>query len=301
MFSCLFHRSRGVVVLVMAVSWALSMGLAMAQAPDEAPDEVKERLLKALLTDRSAKVRAQAAFSLAEFTDDKRVLDALIQTMSDKSPIVRGTIARVLGLSRAKEAFGTLCQAFFDKDRFVSKWASEGLLDVLKGQREFRVVVGAEIAYIRDATAMEQEEMRRAMMDGLLSVLTKDSKINIQTKLIDFSEGAGSRTSEPDIVLYVSALLEDAKKENGEAIVRVRVRIASNQNCKVWEGVAEGRAVARATDEDEFRDEYSMQRVEVDPRIEAGESAARQAVLGFIRAIREENTDTLTKGGQYGR
>lgn len=299
MFSDLVHRSARFAVLVAVVLCAL--GVTMAQKSKKSSEDVKERLLEALSTDRSVKVRAQAALSLANFTDDEKVLDALIQAMSDKSSVVRGTVARVLGLSKARKAFATLCQASLDTDKFVSKWASDGLLQVLKAGHEFRVVVGAEVPRIRNATAMECEDIRRAMMDGLLAVLAADPKIDIETMLVDFTGKASSDASKRDIVLVVFAELVDARKEDGQGIARVRVRVTSMPGCKVWEGIAEGKAVQKPPEEDEFRDEYSMPNPEVDPRIEAAEVGAREAVLNFIRTIRQDSTDTPANGGQDGR
>jgi len=299
MLYCPFQRIKKFAVWSVAVLWAV--GMTMAQTRAESPEEVKERLLRALFTDRSAKVRAQAALSLADFTNDESVLDALIQTMSDKSPVVRGTVARVLGLSRAKRAFGVLCQASFDKDKFVAKWASEGLLEVLKGGHNLKVSVDVQVGNIRNATSVEREDIRRMMMDGLLSVLTKESNIDIETRLIDFEGNGGFSGARDDIMLSVVAQLEDARKEDGVGVATVKVRVTSVHGCKVWEGTGEGRAVAKKAEEDEFRDEYSMPTPEIDPRIEASETGARQAILAFIRTIREQTTETLTKGGQDGR
>ncbi len=259
------------------------------------------RLIQALASDPSPKVRAQAALGLASRPATPEGNTALVKALDDPASIVRGSAARALGLLGTDESFATLCRAAGDPDRFVSKWARWAALRVAARSgsiaftvRDLRVEPGRLAGVGREEGARTRilaDDMTRNLQDGVLQVLIGTGRFDVDAGM-DFSdevEGAvrmaGAAGPAPVRIALRGSLLRvsgDARR----AEVEVRIEAVGPSGLVLWEGPARG--VGSAEDppaQDDDVDEYTIPEEPVDARVLASEDAGRTAAGDLARAL----------------
>lgn len=264
------------------------------------------RLVEALASDPSPKVRAQAALGLLSRPATPEGNAALVQALEDPATIVRGSAARALGSLGTDGSFAPLCRAVGDPDRFVSRWARWAASRVAARSgsiaftvRDIRVEPG-RIAAAGSGGARGRilaDDMTRNLQDGVLQVLIGTGRFDVDAGM-DFSdevEGAvrtaGAAGPAPVRLALRGRLLKVTGDER-RAEVEVRIEAVGPFGLVLWEAAVRG--VGSATDadggeqgasEDDYEDEYTIKEAPVDARVRAAEVAGRAAAGELVRAL----------------
>ncbi len=256
------------------------------------------RLIQALASDPSPKVRAQAALGLASRPATPEGNAALVQALDDPASIVRGSAARALGSLGTDESFAALCRAAGDPDRFVwARWAAAQVAarsgSIAFTVRDVRVEPGRLPAVgVGGARArILADDMTRNLQEGVLQVLIGTGRFDVDTGM-DFSdevEGAvrtAGATSPAPVRIALRGQLLNVWGDARRAEVEVRIEAVGPSGVVLWEGPARG--VGSAEDRpagDDYVDEYTIPAESVDARVRAAEVAGRMAAGALARAL----------------
>lgn len=264
------------------------------------------RLLQALASDPSPKVRAQAALGLATRPATPEGLAALVKALDDPASIVRGSAARTLGSLGTDESFAPLCRAAGDADRFVSRWARWAAARVAARSgsivftvRDIRVEPGrlSGVGIGGARARILADDMTRNLQDGVLQVLVGTGRFDVDAGM-DFSdevEGAArtaSAVGPAPVRLALRGRVLNVSGDDRRAEVEVRIEAVGPSGLVLWEGPArgvgsagEGGRLEPNTAQDDYVDEYTIPAEPVDARVRAAEVAGRTAAEELARAL----------------
>ena len=260
------------------------------------------RLISALSTDQSPKVRAQAALSLSTAPADPDTVQALIQALRDPAAIVRGAAARALGILAPADAFEPLCQAALDRDPFVTKWALKSVRQVLAHApvvyfsiRQIRVDASRMAAPSDRPARLVVEDMTRSFQEAVLEVLVGTGRFDIVGEM-DFSDETDSRKPQAGparatVGLRLMGGVERVAGSSRDARVEVHLKAFGPRDLLIWSGRGQGDGTAQANAEpDELADEYTIPAEAVDARVTAIQAAGRAAASELVRFLDFDET-----------
>ncbi len=278
-------------------------------AADEDAESRVEIALRALSSDGSAKVRAQAVLALADDAETPLVRDALIEALDDRSPIVRAAAANVLGSLAGPHAFEALCRAATDSDELVAKWAGWAVRRTLTTTPRVKVRVKG----LKSPGHAKSDDLAKAYQDGVLKTLLLDQRFDVASSM-DFDD----EVPEPDRVEFFGLMLPGVKVPPITISLVGRVVTAGNRSVArasatlrvevsggfaVFDLAAEAEGVeGPEPPPDPFADEYTIPKQRDDARIVAAEAAGRAIGEQLIEAFRPEGVRPIDdRGGGSGR
>lgn len=266
------------------------------------------RLIQALASDPSPKVRAQAALGLTLQPATPDVTAALVRALNDEAAIVRGSAAKVLGSVGTDDTFVPLCRAARDPDQFVSKWARWAAARVAARTsmivftvRDIQVEAQHRPGVSKTYSRLLAEDMTRNLQEGVLQVLLESGGFDVQAGM-DFSaevEGAtavatGQGQGDPKVRIAVRGRLVRMTSDDHRAEVEVRLEAVGPFGVVLWEVQVRGVGMSEeqpAPPKDEYVDEFTIPTEQVDTRVLAAQDAGRAAGRELVRALRSEHDE----------
>lgn len=267
---------------LMRCSQGVAIGsLLLALHVSAQPLSGRERLIEALASDSSPRVRTQAALALEPSASDPEVGRALLKALHDADPVVRAAAAKALREAAGPEAFHDLGWAAVDPDPLVAKWAGLALRRVIARAEAVRVDVGDLIS----RTGYDNDLSSKTFQEVVLERLVRDPRYDLGADM-DFREHAGGPGRRPIVSLRVTGVaFLDAMASDPEhpadpptAEVRVMLRVLAPSGFVVYEVEASGRGHSDTPPPDPDADEYSLPPPTVDGRLQALRQAAQVAV-----------------------
>jgi hypothetical protein len=253
------------------------------------------RALHALATERAPKVRTQAVLALRDDADEPRVRDALIDALTDDSPLVRAAAANVLGTLAGPHGFESLCVAATDADPLVARWAGWAVRRTLAMAPRVKVRVKG----LRSPGRDKSDELAKTYQDGVLKALLADTRFDVASSM-DFDDEVpeGDRVaffglSLPGVkvpvvtVSLVGRVVTDGDRRAAVASASLRAEVPGG--FAAFEVAAEARGVeGPPPPPDPFADEFSIPKERDDARVVAAEAAGRAVGVLLIEAFEPE-------------
>ncbi len=238
-----------------------------------------DKLLAALASDPSSRVRAQAALALGSRAGAPEVEVALLGALHDGNGIVRAAAAKALHETASPQAFHDLCWAAVDPDPLVAKWAGLAV-------RRMIARAGAVRLDVRDLvsrTGYDNDLSTKTFQEIVLERLVRDPRYDVGTDM-DFRDDGGP-SQRPVVALRVTGVAWlDAMERDPQrpadplrAKVRVTIRVLAPSGFVVLAVEATGRGRTRAPAPDPEADKFSLPAPTVDGRLAALRQAAEAA------------------------
>lgn len=268
---------------------------ARTAASDPSVEDPVERALHALATEGASKVRTQAVLALRDDADEPRVRDALIDALTDDSPLVRAASANVLGTLAGPHGFESLCIAATDADPLVARWAGWAVRRTLAMAPRVKVRVKGLKSPGRD----KSDELAKTYQDGVLKALLADARFDVASSM-DFDDEVpeGDRVaffglSLPGVkVPVVTVSLVGRVVTEGDrraAVASASLRAEVKGGFAAFEVAAEARGVeGPPPPPDPFADEFTIPKERDDARVVAAEAAGRAVGALLIEAFEPE-------------
>ena len=253
------------------------------------------RALHALAVEKSPKVRTQAVLALRDDADEPRVRNALIEALSDGSPLVRAAAANVLGTLAGPHGYESLCGAARDPDPLVARWAGWAVRRTLAMAPRVKVRVKGLKSPGRD----KADELAKAYQDGVLKALLADVRFDVATSM-DFDDEVpeGDRIAFFGLALpgvkvpvvtvsLVGRVVTDGDRKAATASASLRVEVPGG--FPAFELAAEARGIeGPQPPPDPFADEFSIPKERDDARVVAAEAVGRAVGARLVGAFAPE-------------
>lgn len=256
------------------------------------PGAADARLIEMLRSDRSAKVRAQAALALSRQQPSREITEALVAALDDTSPIVRGSAARALGEVGTDEAFLPLCRSAKDADKFVAKWAAWAAKRLLGRSRSIALEIRGlrvEPEFFSNEPPRQArllaEDMTRHLQEGVALTLLETGRFDAALRM-DFREDADNTAPGTNIWLGLSGGVVEVQGDRHRAEVLVEIEATAANGFSVWRGTAKGLGESQGVQEnDNYADELSEPEEALDARIVAVRAAGSQAAKELVKEL----------------
>lgn len=293
-------------------------GLVAVAMAASAQDQSVDAALGLLRTDRSAKVRAQAALTLRAAAEVPEVRAVLKAALGDGAAIVRAAAATALGAVPHTDAYEALSRVAKDRDPLVAKWAGWALRRTVAAAPTVRV---AEVR-VQVTAPSRSDSLARTFEGALLGVLLGAGgrfEIEKTAATMDFAadgEASSTEVAEPDpdadrkalelmrqgrfdaaalamgegpgldeAPVSVRLLAEiDARDAGTGAVAKVRLRGTTPEGTQAFEVSGEGTGRPPTVPENE-RDEYTTVPRPEDLRNEAVDAAGLAVAKALVKQL----------------
>lgn len=261
---------------------------ALTDVGDRRPDDRDLRDLVASLDgDRSSRVRAQAALSLGNGSGGAAAVNALIEALDDRDPVVRGSAAEALGKIGSVRAFAPLCWAARDRDPFVKKWARISAI---------RVAGRASIILFDTDGLSAGSGWDSDLWTGAFRKGVREELLSRGGLYADVSSDEGTRGvkvgDRPLVSLNLEGEVVRTKGKGKKATAKVALRVVATPGVVIWEGKAEasgegGGSSSGTPTVDKAISPFlgGIMGGGKDARKAAIEAAGRKAAASFARAV----------------
>jgi len=238
-------------------------------------------LVKALTSDPSPRVRAQAALGLESKGKDPKAVSALIAALGDSSRLVRGSAAKALGTIGAPEAFAPLCRAALDPNAFVAKWAKKSAIRVASSAP----VVTFNVRGLKAKRGWRPDTLTKAYQEGVLEELLSRDRFDVASSM-DFRDDVEKGEPGPQVMLVLEGEVVGTTGNRKKAEARVTFRAVAVPGVVIWKGKAKAKGKGgEPPPPDPYADEYTIVEEPPDAREMAVTAAGKAVAASFAKAL----------------